>query len=102
VHDAKLLVRALWSGGGPAHSVSAYQRANVRNAPSTGSDIVSYVGEGECYPPNCWTHGERITDNRVTNDVWVQLPLRAGGVGYVRAIYLKGDEPGDLPANKHC
>lgn len=95
---AEQLAALLRTGGGPVrHRVCAYQRANVRSRPTTNAQILSYVVAGECYPANCWTHGQTITDNGVTNDIWVQLPLRAGGVGYVSAVYLNGDEHGGLP-----
>ena len=94
---------ALVARGGPVGgSVCAYQRANVRRSPTTDAEILSYVVAGECYPARCWTHGQTITDNGVTNDVWVQLQLRAGSVGYVSAVYLKGDERGDLPKSAQC
>lgn len=84
------------------YQVCAYQRANVRPGPSTEEDPVSFVVADECYPANCWTRGETISDNGVTNDVWVQLALNAGGVGYVSAVYLKGDDFGDLPPDAWC
>src|SRR5512144_927394 len=88
-------VTFLWTEGG--YTIRAYQRANVRNAPYTNASIVSFVASGESYPTNCWTRGEQITDNGITNDIWVQLPLRAGGAGYVSAVYLSGGERGGLP-----
>ncbi len=85
-----------------AYTVCAHQRANVRRTPRTTGRILSYVAAGECYPAFGWTHGQTITDNGVTNDVWVKLPLRAGGFGYVSAIYLKGDEYANLPESASC
>lgn len=74
------------------YTVTAYQHANVRDIPYRSGNIVSFVAAGESYGANCWTIGETITDNGITNDVWIQLPLNAGGVGYVSAVYLEGDE----------
>jgi hypothetical protein len=77
--------------------VTAWAEANVRAcAGVTGCDPVSKVYPGETYPANCWKTGERISAEGYTNDKWVQLPLRAGGVGYVSAIYLKGDDKGNV------
>jgi hypothetical protein len=96
-------VTFLWTGDGQGYSVCAYQRANVRDRPSRDHGrVVSYVVAAECYPANCWTRGQPITDNGVTNDIWIKLPLRAGGVGYVSALYLRGDERGGLPESAHC
>jgi alkylated DNA nucleotide flippase Atl1 len=84
-------------GGGGQTTVTAWAEANVRAcAGVTGCDPVSKVYPGETYPANCWKTGERISAEGYTNDKWVQLPLRAGGVGYVSAIYLKGDDKGNV------
>jgi hypothetical protein len=89
-------------GGAGPHTVVAYARANVRDQPNLRGRVISYVAADESYPASCWTHGERITDEGITNDVWIRLPLRAGGSGYVSAIYLKGDEYAGLPQQAAC
>jgi hypothetical protein len=94
-------VTFLWTGQA-SYTVVAYQRANVRNTPHLSGKVVSYVVAGESYSATCWTTGDKITDNGITNDVWIKLPLKAGGVGYVSAIYLKGDKHANLPSGASC
>ena len=79
------------------YTVTAYQDANVRNTPYLSGGIVSRVFANNSYPANCWTTGDTVTDNGTTSDVWIQLPLDAGGVGYVSAIYLVGNSIANLP-----
>ncbi|CAL9600247.1 hypothetical protein SUDANB58_05423 [Streptomyces sp. enrichment culture] len=83
-------------GGGGQTTVTAWTQANVRSCASTGCGVVSTVHANETYPANCWKVGQTVTAEGYTNDKWVELPLRAGGVGYVSAIYLKGDETGNV------
>ena len=83
-------------GGGGQTTVTAWAEANVRSCAQTTCDAVSKVYPNESYPANCWTTGQLVSDEGYTNDKWIQLPLRAGGVGYVSAIYLKGDEKGNV------
>ncbi|GAA2478958.1 SH3 domain-containing protein [Streptomyces gobitricini] len=81
-------------GGGT--TVTAWAEANVRSCASTGCAIVSKVYAGQSYPANCWKTGQTVTAEGYTSDKWVELPLNAGGVGYVSAIYLKGDATGGV------
>ncbi|WP_236239279.1 M23 family metallopeptidase [Streptomyces sp. CC228A] len=83
-------------GGGGGTSVTAWTTANVRSCASTSCDVVSSVHANQSYPANCWTKGQLVNAEGYSNDKWVQLPLRAGGVGYVSAIFLKGDETGGV------
>ncbi|WP_282701345.1 SH3 domain-containing protein [Streptomyces sp. CC219B] len=84
-------------GGGGQTTVTAWAEANVRScAAVTNCDIVSKVYPNESYPANCWKTGQSITAEGYTSDKWIELPLRAGGVGYVSGIYLKGDETGGV------
>ena len=83
-------------GEGESTTVTAWTQANVRECASTSCDIKSTVYPGQTYPAHCWVVGQKITDEGITNDKWVRLPLNAGGVGYVSAIYLKGDETGGV------
>ncbi|WP_332888270.1 M23 family metallopeptidase [Streptomyces carminius] len=83
-------------GGGGQTTVTAWAQANVRSCASTGCDVVSTVHANETYPANCWKTGQTVTAEGYTNDKWIELPLRAGGVGYVSAIYLKGNETGNV------
>jgi hypothetical protein len=84
------------SGGGGGSTVTAWAEANVRSCASTSCNAVSKVYAGQSYPAHCWTVGQSVTAEGVTNDKWVRLPLNAGGVGYVSGIYLKGDETGGI------
>lgn len=85
-----------------AYEVVAWQHANVRDAPSSSGKIVSYVEAGNSYPASCWIRGQTVNAEGRTNDIWIMLPLRAGGFGYVSAIYLKGDKYADLPSGASC
>jgi hypothetical protein len=80
--------------------VTAWTDANVRDCPRLNCRIVSSVAANETYPANCWIVGDVVRSDGYVNDKWVQLPLRAGGVGYVSAIFLKGDETGNV--RKKC
>ena len=93
--------RASGSQPGP-HTVVAWERANVRQTPRLSGKIVSYVAAGNSYPASCWTKGDTVTAEGYTNDIWIKLPLKAGGFGYVTAIYLKGDKYANLPESASC
>jgi len=84
------------------YTVVAWHSANVRDAPSSRSKLVSYVEADNSYPASCWTRGETVNAESRTNDIWIKLPLKAGGFGYVTAIYLKGDEYANLPRSASC
>ncbi|MEU4659862.1 SH3 domain-containing protein [Streptomyces sp. NPDC023723] len=79
------------------YAVEPYETVNVRSGPARSYEKVGSVAAGQPRGAYCWTHGETITDNGYTNDVWVQLLE-----GYVSAVYLKGDAYGDLPASATC
>jgi len=83
-------------GGGGGTTVTAWTAANVRACASTACDVVSTVHANESYPAHCWVVGESVTDEGITNDKWIRLPLNAGGIGYVSGIYLRGDETGGV------
>ncbi|MFF3348969.1 peptidoglycan DD-metalloendopeptidase family protein [Streptomyces sp. NPDC002779] len=83
-------------GGGGGSTVTAWAEANVRSCASTSCNAVSKVYAGQSYPAHCWTVGQSVTAEGITNDKWIRLPLNAGGVGYVSGIYLKGDETGGV------
>ncbi|MEV0641782.1 SH3 domain-containing protein [Streptomyces sp. NPDC050619] len=79
------------------YAVEPYETVNVRSGPATSYDKVGSVAANQPRGAYCWTRGETITDNGYTNNVWVQLLE-----GYVSAVYLKGNEYGDLPASATC
>ncbi|MFJ1806780.1 MULTISPECIES: M23 family metallopeptidase [unclassified Streptomyces] len=83
-------------GGGGQTTVTAWAQANVRSCAATTCGVVSTVQPDESYPANCWKTGQLVSAEGYTSDKWVELPLRAGGVGYVSAIYLQGDETGNV------
>ncbi|MFV0131981.1 SH3 domain-containing protein [Streptomyces sp. HMX87] len=83
-------------GAGGTTTVTAWADANVRSCASTTCSDLSDVHAGQSYPANCWVMGQLVQAEGYTNDKWVQLPLRSGGVGYVSAIYLKGDATGGV------
>ncbi|MFJ1806781.1 MULTISPECIES: SH3 domain-containing protein [unclassified Streptomyces] len=83
-------------GGGGQTTVTAWTQANVRSCAATTCGVVSTVQPDESYPANCWKTGQLVSAEGYTSDKWVELPLRAGGVGYVSGIYLKGDVTGGV------
>ncbi|MFJ1967690.1 SH3 domain-containing protein [Streptomyces sp. NPDC087903] len=96
-------VVASTAGQGSAHVLAApyavepYETVNIRKGPARSYDKVGSVVANQPRGAYCWTHGETISDHGYTNDVWVQLVE-----GYVSAVYLKGNEYGDLPASATC
>jgi uncharacterized protein YraI len=79
------------------YAVVPYEAVNVRYGPGTSHGRMTTVPAGQPLGAYCWTRGERITDNGYSNDVWVKLLE-----GYVSAVYLKGDEYGNLPSSARC
>ncbi|MCT9075682.1 SH3 domain-containing protein [Streptomyces fulvoviolaceus] len=79
------------------YAVVPYENVNVRQGPSSQTARVGGVAANQPRGAYCWTRGETITDNGHTNNVWVKLVE-----GYVSAVYLKGNEYGDLPASATC
>jgi uncharacterized protein YraI len=82
---------------GLPYAVTPYENVNVRSGPSTTTGITGHVTAGQPRGASCYTHGETIRDNGYVNDVWVRL-----AEGYVSAVYLKGNQYGDLPASATC
>ncbi|MFJ7073784.1 SH3 domain-containing protein [Streptomyces sp. NPDC098781] len=79
------------------YAVVPYETVNVRSGPARSYDKVGSVTAGQPRGAYCWVRGETISDHGITNNVWVKLVE-----GYVSAVYLKGDEYGDLPAGATC
>ncbi|MBU6534748.1 SH3 domain-containing protein [Streptomyces sp. NPDC057245] len=79
------------------YAVEPYETVNVRSGPARSYSKVGSVAAGQPRGAYCWTHGETISDHGYTNNVWVKLVE-----GYVSAVYLKGNEYGDLPASARC
>ncbi|NEC86151.1 SH3 domain-containing protein [Streptomyces sp. SID12501] len=79
------------------YAVVPYETVNIRSGPWRSEGIVGTAPANEPRGAYCWTTGETITDNGYSNNVWVKLVE-----GYVSALYLKGNEYGDLPASAVC
>lgn len=97
------LAGAAMLGAAPAMaatSVTAWTHGNVHAGPAKGERVVSYVNSGHSYNAECWQQGDLVTDHGVSNRNWVRLRLNSGGTGWVSAVYLKGNETGNVP--NHC
>jgi hypothetical protein len=76
--------------------VTAASRADVHAGPNNGEAVVSHVAPNVSYPAECWEEGGAVTVKGKSRNTWVKLQLKSGGEGYVNAIYLKGDEHGNV------
>ncbi|MEY9989682.1 hypothetical protein ABIE67_001714 [Streptomyces sp. V4I8] len=65
--------------------------APVRESPSSTSAQVSHVAAGGEYPATCYGHGEPTDAHGSASDLWVQLHLRSGDLGWVTATALQED-----------
>ncbi|MFF3835525.1 SH3 domain-containing protein [Streptomyces sp. NPDC002458] len=81
----------------PSYTVVPYTGVNVRKLPTSDSAYLATLTSGRSYQAYCWTHGQTVTDNGYTNDVWI-----AFADGYSSAVYFKGDEYAGLPASAEC
>jgi uncharacterized protein YraI len=77
--------------------VVPYETVNIRSGPARPFPTVGSVPAGQARGAYCWEYGETVSDYGFTNNVWVKL-----AEGYVSAVYLKGNEYGDLPASASC
>ncbi|MFF5099144.1 MULTISPECIES: hypothetical protein [Actinosynnema] len=85
------------------YSVTPWLSANIRECPYTSCEVVGRTTVEQALPAYCWTHGQTITDYGITNDVWVAVGFGPSGRRhYVSAVYLSGDERGNLPAHLTC
>ncbi|MFE2373802.1 SH3 domain-containing protein [Streptomyces sp. NPDC059398] len=97
------LLGATVLGAAPAladTSVTAWTHGSVHAGPASGERVVSYVNANYSYNAACWLEGDLVRDKGISNRNWVRLKLNSGGVGYVSAIYLKGNDKGNVP--NHC
>lgn len=97
------LAGAAMLGASPAMAdtaVVAWTHGDVHAGPALGERVVSFVNAGFSYTAECWLEGDLVNDQGISNRNWVRLKLNSGGVGYVSAIYLKGDDKGNVP--NHC
>ncbi|MFE0252305.1 SH3 domain-containing protein [Streptomyces sp. NPDC059010] len=79
------------------YAVVPYETVNVRSGPARAFPTVGKVEANQPRGAYCWERGETVSDYGITNNVWVKL-----AEGYVSAVYLKGNEYGDLPASASC
>ena len=78
-------------------TVTAYHDAGVLAGPYLDQPQLSAVHPGYTYTGLCWTTGDTVNDVGLSSDIWIELSLNSGGVGYVPAIYLKGDAYAGVP-----
>ncbi len=85
------------------YTVTPWVSSNIRECQGTSCDVVGRTTANQELPAYCWTHGQTITDYGITNDIWVAVGFGASGRRhYVSAVYLSGDERGNLPADLTC
>jgi hypothetical protein len=84
---------------GPA-SVVAVTAGDVHTGPRSSDRVVSHVVRNNSYPAECWIEGDPVIFQGVSRRNWVRLQLVRGGTGYVNAIYLKGNDRGNV--TDHC
>ncbi|MFD9098326.1 SH3 domain-containing protein [Streptomyces collinus] len=80
-----------------SYTVVPYTDVNVRKLPTKNSAYLATLTAGRSYQAYCWTHGQTITDNGYTNDIWIGF-----ADGYSSAVYFKGDAYADLPVSAQC
>ncbi|MFF7143977.1 SH3 domain-containing protein [Streptomyces nodosus] len=83
-----------------ATMVVAWTHADVHAGPARGERVVSYVNANYSYTGLCWLEGDLVNDKGISNRNWVRLQLSSGGIGYVSAVYLKGNDKGNV--RNHC
>jgi hypothetical protein len=86
--------------GVAAASVVAVTAGDVRTGPHSSDRVVSHVVRNNSYPAECWMEGDPVIFQGVSRRNWVRLQLVRGGTGYVNAIYLKGNDRGNV--TDHC
>jgi len=80
--------------------VVAVTAGDVHTGPSSTDRVVSHVVRNNSYPAQCWIEGDPVNFQGVSRRNWVRLQLVRGGTGYVNAIYLKGNDRGNV--TYHC
>ncbi|NEB76492.1 SH3 domain-containing protein [Streptomyces sp. SID14478] len=97
------LLSATLLGAAPAladTAVVAWTHGDVHAGPARGERVVSFVNPNYSYTGECWLEGDLVNDHGISNRNWVRLKLNSGGTGYVSAVYLKGNDKGNVP--NHC
>ncbi|MGY1499578.1 hypothetical protein ACW4TU_23855 [Streptomyces sp. QTS52] len=81
---------------------TTWASTNNRTCAYTSCGIRSVLSANVTYVVNCWVYGQTITAEGYTNNIWLQVRYTDNSVGYSSAIYFKGDNRGNLPANANC
>jgi uncharacterized protein YraI len=81
----------------PSYTVVPYENVNVRKLPTKDSAYLATLTAGQSYTAYCWTHGQTITDNGYTNDIWIGF-----ADGFSSAVYFKGNKYANLPVSAEC
>jgi hypothetical protein len=79
--------------------VTPFAHGRIHATPALGGRVVGSVDPSQHYTGQCWTKGDLVKDHGISNPNWVKLKLPSG-TGYVPALYLKGNDKGNV-AN-HC
>ena len=78
--------------------VTAYDYTGVHRGPGNYYDYLYGVYPGDTMTAICWDHGQPVSDNGYTNDVWIKLADSSPRVPqWISAVYLKGDEHANVP-----
>ena len=80
-------------------AVSVWQDAVLRSAPQLDASQVGSVADDTTYAATCWKTGDEVQSDGYANDRWVKL-TSGGTVGFVSAIFLRGNETGGV--EKQC
>lgn len=97
------LLGAAVMGAAPALAdtpVTAWAHGEVHAGPAMGERVVSVVNANYSYNAECWVEGDLVNAQGISNRNWVKLRLNSGGEGFVSAIFLKGNDKGNVP--NHC
>lgn len=80
--------------------VVAFAHGGIHATPALAGRVIGAVDPGHHYTGQCWTNGDLVKDHGISNPNWVRLKLASGATGYVPALYLKGNDKGNVP--NHC
>ncbi|MET1074210.1 MAG: hypothetical protein ABWY11_16300 [Umezawaea sp.] len=87
------------------YRVTTWHDAGVRSCAATTCALdqeFPLMAAGRTNTASCWLHGEQVADLGYTNDIWVKLERGDDVAKYVSAVYLVGDEYGNIPADSVC
>jgi hypothetical protein len=81
-------------------NVAPFAHSRIHATPALGGRVVGSVDPGHHYTAQCWTKGDLVNDHGISNPNWVRLKLPSGTTGYIPALYLQGNNKGNVP--NHC